>query len=101
QLLPEHYILRTSWLYSKKYGHNFYRTIVKKAREGQDLRITDQQMGCPTDTVTLANYILNEIVLGDLEYGTYHITDKVPMTWYDFAKRILEENGLSDKAKLV
>jgi len=101
QILDEHYILRTSWLYSKKYGHNFYRTIVKKAQEGQELRITDQQRGCPTDTATLRKFILNEIIMGDLEFGTFHVTDKVPMTWYDFAKKILKENNLRDKAKLV
>ena len=101
ELLPEHYILRTSWLYSKNYGHNFYRTIVKKAKERLELRITDQQMGCPTDTVTLAKYILNEIVMGDLEFGTYHITDKEPMTWFDFAKKILKENGLTEQTSLV
>src|SRR5690606_7463550 len=53
ELLPEHYILRTSWLYSKKYGHNLYRTVLDKAKAGQELRITDQQLGCPTNTDTL------------------------------------------------
>jgi len=101
QILDEHYILRTSWLYSKKYGHNFYRTILSKAQEGHDLHITDTQLGSPTNTETLAKFILGEIIPGKKSFGTYHVTDKEPMTWYDFAKRILEENGLGDKAKLV
>src|SRR5690606_38440063 len=101
QILDEHYILRTSWLYSKKYGHNFYRTILKKAQKGQDLHITDTQLGSPTNTETLAQFILEEIITGRKPYGTYHVTDKEPMTWYDFAKRILEENGLGDMVKLV
>lgn len=101
QILVEHFILRTSWLYSKKYGNNFYRTIVNKAKEGHELRITDQQRGCPTNTETLANFILKELIEETRPYGTYHVTDGIPMTWFDFAKKILEENGLSQKANLV
>lgn len=101
QILDNHYILRTSWLYSKKYGHNFYRTVLDRVKAGQELRITDQQLGCPTNTETLASFILNEIITGNKPFGTYHVTDGVPMTWFDFAKKILEENGLSETAKLV
>ncbi|MWD30783.1 sugar nucleotide-binding protein, partial [Aquicoccus sp. SCR17] len=56
----DHHIIRTSWLYSKKYGHNFYRTIVQRANEGIDLYITDDQRGCPTNTETLGKFILNK-----------------------------------------
>ncbi|WP_293303689.1 dTDP-4-dehydrorhamnose reductase [Allomuricauda sp.] len=99
--LPNHFIVRTSWLYSKKYGHNFYRTILRKAVEGIALHVTDDQKGCPTNTETLAKFILDDIIEGKKPYGTYHCTDGVPMTWYDFAQQILEENGLSEKVNLV
>ena len=102
QVIPNHFIIRTSWLYSKKYGHNFYRTILRKAHEATELRITDQQKGCPTDTVTLTRFILEKIIIaGDMPFGLYHVTDGTSMTWYDFAKSILEENGLTDSVKLV
>mgnify|MGYP001026171366 CR=1 FL=1 len=101
QILPNHFIIRTSWLYSKKYGHNFYRTILKKALAGEDLYITDAQTGCPTNTEALAKFILNEIVLGNKSFGIYHFTDGKPMTWFEFAQQILYENGLTDKVKLV
>lgn len=101
-ILPNnHYILRTSWLYSKKYGHNFYRTVLSKAKKGEELRITDEQLGCPTNTETLVRYILDEILSGNKNVGTYHVTDGVPMTWYDFAKSILEEESLLENVKLV
>jgi len=100
ETLPKHYIIRTSWLYSKKYGHNFYRTIMKRATEGVDLYITDDQRGCPTNTETLSKFILNQIIEGNLPFGTYHYTDRIPMTWYSFAQKILKENGLSDKVRL-
>jgi len=101
QILPNHYIIRTSWLYSKKYGQNFYRTILSKALEGEDLYITDAQIGCPTNTVALARFILKDIVLGNRPFGRYHFTGEKPMTWHEFAKQILEENKLTDKVKLV
>lgn len=101
QSLPNHYIIRTSWLYSKKYGHNFYRTIFKKALAGEDLYITDTQKGCPTHTEALAKFILKEIILGKKPFGIYHFTDGKPMTWYEFAQHILEENGLAEKVNLV
>jgi dTDP-4-dehydrorhamnose reductase len=100
-ILRNHYIIRTSWLYSKKYGHNFYRTVLKKASERQELRVTDTQQGCPTNTENLAKFIMEEAVAGKVAFGTHHFTDGKPMTWYDFAQQILEENGLIDRAKLI
>ncbi|WP_431163712.1 dTDP-4-dehydrorhamnose reductase [Flagellimonas beolgyonensis] len=100
-ILRNHYILRTSWLYSKKYGYNFYRTVLQKAMEGQELRITDEQTGCPTNTENLAKFIVHEVLAGKVPFGTHHFTDGKPMTWYDFAKQILEENELTDRAKLT
>lgn len=97
----EHYIVRTSWLYSKRHGHNFYKTILKKALVGEELRVTNAQKGRPTNTEALAHFILNEIVLGNKPFGTYHFADGDPMTWHAFAEQILEENGLIETAKLV
>lgn len=101
KILSNHFIIRTSWLYSKKYGHNFYRTILEKAKAGQPLHITDAQTGCPTDTENLSRFILERIILKNPGFGTYHFTDGIPMTWFDFAKLILEENGLTNKVVLV
>ena len=101
QILPNHFIIRTSWLYSKKYGHNFYRTILEKAKEGHELRITDEQTGCPTNTQHLSIFLLEEIINKKKPFGTYHFSDGVPMTWYSFAQYILQENGLTEIANLV
>jgi len=101
QTLRNHLIIRTSWLYSKVYGHNFYRTILNKVASGQDLHITDLQTGCPTNTVNLAKFILEEVLSGKVAYGIHHFTDGKAMTWHEFAEQILEENGLTDKAHLI
>ncbi|MBO0320991.1 dTDP-4-dehydrorhamnose reductase [Muricauda sp. CAU 1633] len=101
EIIPNHYIIRTSWLYSKKYGHNFYRTILKKALAGESLHITDAQKGRPTNTEGLTKFILEEIILNKKSFGTYHFVDGGAMTWYEFAKQILEDNGLTGKVNLV
>ncbi len=98
QLIQEHlkefFIVRTSWLYSKKHGHNFYKTILAKAREGQSLEVTDQQKGCPTNTLNLAKYILELVLSEKPKYGVKHFTDGEVMTWYEFADKILISEGI-------
>ena len=99
--LKKHFIIRTSWLYSKKYGKNFYKTILSKVGNATELRITDAQLGCPTNCESLAKYIYKIITSGTTQYGVYHFCDKHEMTWYDFAYAILEENNALHKVKLI
>ncbi len=101
ETLEHYFIIRTSWLYSKKFGHNFYRTIVNKAKTETKLFITDKQIGCPTDTVSLSKYIFSIITKKSNSYGLKHFCDTKIMTWYDFAKLILEENNISSQVTLV
>ncbi len=100
-ILKEFFIIRTSWLYSKTYGKNFYKTILEKAKTEKELRITNDQNGRPTDTINLANYIVSLIVKRSKRYGVSHFSDKKTMTWFDFAKYILVENNLSEQINLV
>lgn len=100
-ILDKYFIIRTSWLYSKKHGKNFYKTILKKAKTEKELFITTKQIGCPTDTVNLSSYIIKIIYANNNNYGIHHFCDEKSMTWYDFAKEILVENDLSTKIKVV
>jgi dTDP-4-dehydrorhamnose reductase len=99
--LDHYFIIRTSWLYSKKYGPNFYLTILEKAKRGEKLTVTDAQRGCPTDATNLARHILELIDSGSTDYGISHFTDSVAMSWLEFADRILTENGLKEVTELV
>lgn len=99
EILDRYMIIRTSWLYSE-FGKNFYTTILKKAKTEKALYVTDKQTGCPTNANNLANYILDQIVSDNKDYGVRHFTDGEAMTWYDFAVRILRKNSLESKVKL-
>ena len=99
EVLEKYFIIRTSWLYSE-FGHNFYKTVLKKAQTERVLYITDKQTGSPTNANNLAQYILNLIASENTEFGIYHYTDGMAMTWYDFTKKILKENNLDDKVRV-
>jgi dTDP-4-dehydrorhamnose reductase len=93
--MKKYFIIRTSWLYSKSYGPNFYLTILNKAKQGEDLSVTDSQRGCPTNAANLAHHILEKIQSETEDYGISHFTDGVPMSWFEFAGWILQQEGLS------
>ena len=100
EILNEFLIIRTSWLYSE-YGKNFHKTILRKAKAGEDLRVTDEQKGCPTNATNLAEFLLNLLFDKKFKSGIQHFTDGVVMTWFEFAQKILNDNNLSGTIKLV
>jgi dTDP-4-dehydrorhamnose reductase len=90
--LPEHYILRTSWLYSE-FANNFLKSMLKYGAERDVLSIISDQIGTPTYGVDLAGAILNIIESGKTEYGIYHYSNEGAISWYDFAKAIFDISG--------
>lgn len=84
----KYYIARTSWLYGH-YGKNFVETMISKA--AQPLKVVEDQIGCPTWTVELANGILR---LLQKPYGTYHVCGSGSTSWYGFAQEIFKQSGL-------
>ncbi|WP_086476190.1 dTDP-4-dehydrorhamnose reductase [Arenibacter amylolyticus] len=96
-----HFIVRTSWLYHKIHGKNFYKTILEKAKKGETLRITDREIGCPTNSENLAKFLVNLITTDNHAYGLHHFTDGKAMSWYDFAISILEEYNLKENTNII
>jgi dTDP-4-dehydrorhamnose reductase len=89
-----HVIVRTSWVFSA-HGTNFVKTMLRLGRERPALRIVADQHGCPTAASDLAT-ALQTLVLKLTSsvaptYGTFHLCNAGPTTWYDFAAAIFEE----------
>lgn len=89
-LCEKYYIARTSWLYGH-HGKNFVETMLSLA-DKPELKVVDDQVGCPTWTVELANGIIK---LFSKPYGTYHVCGSGFTSWYGFAKEIFEQSGLN------
>lgn len=93
--LPEHVILRTAWVYGV-HGANFVKTMLRLAETRDELRVVDDQRGCPTFAGDLAEAILAiaaRIKAGGMPaegYGTFHCAGAGPTTWRLFAARIFE-----------
>lgn len=91
---PKHIILRTAWLYSV-WGRNFLKTVLRKAMNGEELRIVQDQTGSPTWARDLASAIVivtKAILDGHHEpWGTYHLCGGGHTTWYGFAKAAVEQ----------
>ena len=89
QITDRLYVLRTAWLYGD--GPNFVRTMLKLGQERPELQVVDDQYGCPTSTVDLAEALLR--LIATERYGTYHSVNSGVTTWYGFAKKIFELTG--------
>jgi dTDP-4-dehydrorhamnose reductase len=93
-----HWILRASWIFSEFDG-SFVTTMLRLAREHEQLRIVCDQHGRPTYAGDLAK-IIARLASGSgapvLPWGTYHVSGGEETTWDEFARRIfrraVEEN---------
>jgi dTDP-4-dehydrorhamnose reductase len=91
QATAHHLIMRTSWIYGE-FGHNFLKTMLRLATTRDELRVVDDQRGCPTSTRDLADAILRiapRLVARDEVWGTYHFAGSGVTTWHGFASRIV------------
>lgn len=93
--LEKYYICRTSWLYGH-HGKNFVETMISLANK-PELKVVDDQVGCPTWTVDLSNAIIK--IIKDKPYGTYHTCGYGNTSWYGFAKEIFNQAGLKVNLK--
>lgn len=86
----KYYITRTSWLYGH-HGKNFVETMISLA-DKPELKVVDDQIGCPTWTVELSNGIA-KLLQEEADYGIYHICGSGETSWYGFAKEIFKLTG--------
>lgn len=82
--LSNYFIVRSSWLYSK-YGHNFFKTVIKKIQNGETMNVVNTQIGTPTNCDDLANFIYFLIKTKNDQFGIYHFAPIGQTSWYGFA----------------
>jgi len=91
----EHLIIRTSWLYSLRFGNNFVKTIQRLSGERPQLKVVADQVGTPTNAADLADFIVQAIenawYRGKRE--VYHFSNEGVCSWYDFAVAIVAASG--------
>lgn len=83
-------IFRTSWVYGA-YGKNFLHTVLRLAKEREQLRIVADQAGAPTSSFSIAQAVLQVLARWDGERaGVYHLVNAGHTTWHGFASAIVE-----------
>ena len=92
----KHYIVRTSWLYGH-HGKNFVETMLS-LKDKEEIKVVDDQIGCPTWTVELADAIV-KIITEDMPYGTYQACGSGHTSWFGFAQKIFELSELKVNLK--
>ena len=93
-----HIILRTTWVYDIR-GKNFLRTVLRLAREKEELRMVGDQFGAPTwarglaeaTAIILARLLERKSLTGSWQSGLFHLTAAGRTSWAGFAQAILED----------
>jgi dTDP-4-dehydrorhamnose reductase len=98
QVLPDCCIARTSWLFGVG-GKCFPDTILKLAASRPTLDVVNDQRGCPTYTVDLARGII--ALCRKNASGIVHVTNAGNCTWFEFARSILREAGVTTEVRPV
>ena len=93
----KHFVIRTCGLYgragSRGKGGNFVETMLSKARNGDAIRVVNDQIATPTPTLELARQMAPLITTD--QYGLYHATSEGGCSWYEFAAAIFEISGVT------
>ena len=92
-----HLIFRTSWVYGAR-GGNFAKTMLRLAREREQLNVIDDQVGAPTGADLLADVTAHALrqmlpAVGHnylAQSGVYHLTASGETSWHAYARFVLE-----------
>jgi dTDP-4-dehydrorhamnose reductase len=92
-----HLILRTSWVYAAR-GGNFATTMLRLAKERDQLNVVADQHGAPTSAELLADatalalgrMLHAEFAVADALAGTYHLAASGSTSWHGYARYVVE-----------
>ena len=85
-------ILRTAWVYSP-FGQNFAKTMLRLAADLDALNVVEDQHGCPTSALDIADAMLRvaDLWAANPDQGSgaiYHFAGTGETSWADFARAI-------------
>jgi len=89
-----HTIVRSSWLFGPG-GPCFPATILRLAGERDELKVVDDQVGCPTFTGHLAEALVELGVRMPRPVGILHVAGGGSCSWYEFARVIVAGSGVT------
>jgi len=92
-VVPRHLVIRTSWLYGL-HGANFIETMLAAAQSRRELAVVADQIGSPTWTVHLAQWIQG--LLETSAAGVMHVSGSGQCSRYEFAEAIFEQAAAQD-----
>lgn len=94
----KYFIFRISWLYGT-FGKNFYKTMLRLAKEKTEIKVVDDQIASPTysrvlafDILTFLSKIRDGIIAPS--YGIYNYTNGGEASWHSFATEILRPQNI-------
>ncbi len=90
------FIVRISWVFGIN-GKNFVKTMLRLAKERNELTVVCDQTGSPTYTPDLSRLICEMIKTE--KYGVYHATNENYCSWAEFASEIMRLAG--EKTKII
>ncbi|HUO58263.1 MAG TPA: dTDP-4-dehydrorhamnose reductase [bacterium] len=90
---PVFYLIRTSWVYGPR-GVNFVDKMAELMQSKPRVEVVSDQTGGPTYTGDLALFTL-ELLEKKVEPGLYHFCNEGAASWFQFAKEIQKQLGLT------
>jgi dTDP-4-dehydrorhamnose reductase len=87
---PDDLTVRISWVCGAN-GSNMVRTILRLLGGNPVLSFVDDQVGCPTITSDVAPLIVG--LAADGRTGTWHATNQGAVSWWQFARDVVEIAG--------
>ncbi|AJE22094.1 dTDP-4-dehydrorhamnose reductase [Azotobacter chroococcum] len=87
-------VFRTSWVYAAR-GGNFAKTMLRLARERDQLRVIADQIGAPTGAELIADVTAHALrqAMGSADAsplgGVYHLAAAGETSWFDYARFVL------------
>ncbi len=87
-----HLIFRTSWAFAV-HGTNFPKTMLRLAKERDELKVIADQIGAPTGAELLADvtaHAIRTVQTSPELAGLYHLAAAGETNWYDYARLVIE-----------